>query len=163
MIVRTLQTGEWPLWRQLRLDALSDSPDAFRPTLEDEQDQPDEWWADIIGTTVEHSRGGLWVAEIDCVPVGILFARVDEDVTVVEIGAMWVRPLVRGNGVGSGLLEAALDWARSCSVRRAELWVTESNFAAVSLYERHGFELADDTQPLRSGSDVIVRKMQAAI
>ena len=163
MIVRTLQTGEWPLWRQLRFDALSDSPDAYRPTLEDERHQPDEWWADIIDTTVEHPRGGLWLAEIDRIPVGMLFARVDEGVTVVEIGAMWVRPLVRGEGVGSGLLEAALDWARLCSVSRAELWVTESNFAAVSLYKRHGFELANDTQPLRSGSNLIVRKMQATI
>jgi len=158
-----LQIGEWPLWRQLRCDALSDSPDAFRPTLEEEQDQTDEWWADIIDTTVEHPRGGLWIAEITRIPVGMLFARIDSDDTVVEIGAMWVSPPARSNGVGSALLTAALKWASSRGVRHAELWVTDSNTAAVSLYERYGFEAMPDTQALRPGSDLTVRKMQGAI
>jgi len=163
MEVRTLQKGEWPLWRQLRFDALSDSPDAFRPTLEEEQDQSDEWWIDIIETTIEHPRGGLWIAEVDSVPVGMLFARIDTDHAVVEVGAMWVHPSVRGRGVGSGLLSAALEWARSRGVRHAELWVTESNSAAMGLYERYGFETTTDNQPLRSGSDSTVRKMESAI
>jgi len=83
------------MWRQLRFDALSDSPDAFRSTLEEEQDQSDEWWIDVVDTTVEHLRGGLWIAQIDSVSVGMLFARIDTDHTVVEVGAMWVRPSVR--------------------------------------------------------------------
>ena len=151
------------MWRQLRFDALSDSPDAFRSTLEEEQDQSDEWWIDVVDTTVEHLRGGLWIAQIDSVSVGMLFARIDTDHTVVEVGAMWVRPSVRGEGVGSELLGAALDWARSRGVLHAELWVTESNIAAVSLYERYGFEPTTDRQPLRPGSALTVRKMQAAI
>ncbi len=163
MEVRTLQVAEWPLWRQLRLDALSDSPDAFRPTLEEEKEQSDDWWIDVIDSTVEHPRGGLWVAEIDGVPVGMCFARTDTDDTVVEIGAMWVRPSARGKGIGSGLLTAALDWAISRGVRHAELWATESNAAAVSLYERYGFRRTTEIQALRAGSDVTVRKMQAAI
>jgi GNAT superfamily N-acetyltransferase len=163
MEVRTLQVGEWPLWRQLRFDALSESPDAFRPTLEDEKEQSDDWWIDIIDSTVEHPRGGLWIAEIEHVPVGMLFARTDTDDTVVEIGAMWVRPPARGKGVGSGLLTSAVDWAISRGVHHAELWVAESNAAAMSLYERYGFQRTTETQALRRGSDVTVMKMHAAI
>ena len=32
--IRTIRAEEWPLWRDVRLRALTDSPDAFRPTLE---------------------------------------------------------------------------------------------------------------------------------
>jgi len=96
-------------------------------------------------------------------PVGMCFARTDTDDTVVEIGAMWVRPSARAVGIGSALLTAALDWAISREVRQAELWVTESNAAAVSLYERYGFRRTTETQALRTRSDVTVRKMQAAI
>jgi GNAT superfamily N-acetyltransferase len=159
----TLQVGEWRLWRQLRFDALSESPDAFGPTLEEEKDQPDDWWTDIIDSTVEHPRGGLWIAEMERVPMGMLFARTDTDDTVVEIGAMWVRPPAREKGIGPGLLTAALDWAISRGVRHAELWVTESNIAAASLYERYGFRRTAETQALRAGSDVTVMKMQTAI
>ncbi len=111
--MRTLQTGEW---RQLRFDALSDSPHAFRATLAEEQNRSDESWADIVDTTVEHPRGGLWIAEIDREPVGVLFARIYADHTVVEIGAMWVCPPARGDGVGSGLFATALQWASSRGV-----------------------------------------------
>ena len=163
MEVRTLQVGEWPLWRQLRFDALSDSPDAFRPTLDEEKEQSDDWWIDMIDSTVEHPRGGLWIAEMEQDPVGMCFARTDTDDTVVEIGAMWVRPAARGRGIGFGLLTAALDWAVSRGVRHAELWVTESNAAAMSLYERYGFRRMTETQALRAGSGVTVRKMQTEI
>jgi GNAT superfamily N-acetyltransferase len=163
MEVRTLQVGEWRLWRRLRFDALSESPDAFRPTLEEEKDQSDDWWREIIDSTVEHPRGRLWIAEVERVPMGMLFARTDTDDTVVEIGAMWVRSSARGKGTGSGLLTAALDWATSRGVRHTELWVAESNTAAVSLYERYGFRRTTETQALRTGSDVTVMKMQTSI
>ena len=72
-------------------------------------------------------------------------------------------PPARGKGVGSGLLIAALDWAISRGVRHAELWVTQSNAEAVSLYERYGFRRTTETQALRAGSDVTAVKMQTAI
>jgi RimJ/RimL family protein N-acetyltransferase len=61
--IRSIEAEEWPLWRDLRLQSLGDSPDAFRSTLEEERTQSDEWWAEIIGSTANHPRGGLWIAE----------------------------------------------------------------------------------------------------
>jgi hypothetical protein len=49
--IRAIGGKEWPLWRSLRLRALADSPDAYRATLDEEFNQPDEWWAEIIGKT----------------------------------------------------------------------------------------------------------------
>jgi GNAT superfamily N-acetyltransferase len=161
--IRAIGGEEWPLWRELRLRALADSPDAFRSTLEEESSQPDEWWAEIIGTTAEHPRGGLWVATVHGEPAGILFGRIDPAYTTLHVGAMWVAPEFRSHGVGPRLVEAAVDWAKGSGVSLAELWVTEGNARAAAFYQRHGFRPADDTQALRLGSDLTVRKLTTSI
>ena len=150
--IRTLIVGEWPLWRKLRLVALADSPDSFRATLSEERQQPDEWWENLIEPTIAHPRGNLWIAELDGDSVGMVFARIDSEFSLVGIGAMWVSPTVRGQGIGAGLLSSPLDWARSQGVRLAELWVTESNTSAELFYERFGFQVEGDGFTNRVGT-----------
>ena len=45
----------------------------------------------------------------------------------------------RGRGVGSALLAAAEDWARTVGVRKIELHVFPHNDAAIALYGRVGY------------------------
>ena len=53
-----------------------------------------------------------------------------------------VRQGWRGRGVGTALLEQALDWAyASPAVRRVELHVFARNTRAIQLYERYGFQV----------------------
>ncbi len=48
----------------------------------------------------------------------------------------------RGQGVGTALLSAAVDWARGTrTVKRIELHVYERNVTAIRLYHRFGFEV----------------------
>jgi len=163
MRIRELQEGEWPLWRDLAIAAATDSPDAFRPTVEDHLASTDEMWIDLIESTVKHPRGGLWIAEAGDDAVGMLFARVDASYEVAEVGAMWVAPDNRDAGVGSELLAAAMHWAISQGAHVMELWVTEGNSAAVSLYNRKGFTDTEETQFLRDGCPLIVRKMRVSL
>jgi RimJ/RimL family protein N-acetyltransferase len=58
---------------------------------------------------------------------------------VADLGLM-VAKSHRRRGVGSALLEAAVDWARSRGVRKLELHVFPYNEGAIHLYERFGFE-----------------------
>ena len=46
----------------------------------------------------------------------------------------------RRRGIGTALLEAAVDWARRAGVRKLELHVFPWNEAAIKLYESFGFE-----------------------
>jgi N-acetylglutamate synthase len=50
-----------------------------------------------------------------------------------------VHPERRGRGIGRAFCSAALDWARSCSIRTMALQVLESNTAARALYASLGF------------------------
>ena len=54
---------------------------------------------------------------------------------------MSVRADARGQGVGSALLEAALEWAADGGFSRVELYVYARNAPAIALYEKHGFVL----------------------
>jgi ribosomal-protein-alanine N-acetyltransferase len=63
----------------------------------------------------------------------------------------------RRAGVGSQLIAAAVHEARRAGARRVMLEVAATNAAAVSLYERHGFEAIDRrTAYYADGSDAVV-------
>jgi RimJ/RimL family protein N-acetyltransferase len=58
---------------------------------------------------------------------------------VADLGLM-VDAGWRRRGIGTGLLAAAVEWARKRGVRKLELHVFPHNEAAIALYERFGFE-----------------------
>ncbi|HEY6093772.1 MAG TPA: GNAT family N-acetyltransferase [Gallionellaceae bacterium] len=59
-----------------------------------------------------------------------------------------VRPARRGNGLGSALLQAAMTWAQQQGCMRITLLTDHSNDAAISFYQRHGFDKSA-MRPLR--------------
>jgi RimJ/RimL family protein N-acetyltransferase len=60
-------------------------------------------------------------------------------VHVADLGLM-VAADARRQGVGTALMRAAVEWARSAGVRKLELHVFPWNEAAIKLYEALGFE-----------------------
>jgi len=58
---------------------------------------------------------------------------------VADVGLM-VAAEARRQGVGTALLQAAVDWARGAGVRKIELHVFPWNDAAIKLYDAFGFE-----------------------
>ena len=82
-----------------------------------------------------------------------LFVATDGDAVVGNLGlhpttpgvlslGMSIDPAYRGQGVGTALLSAAVEWARRQeSVHKVELEVWPHNTAALALYARAGFEI----------------------
>ena len=67
----------------------------------------------------------------------VLCSRVRDD--SAHITQLCVRPSLRGKGLGSTLLQHCLDHLAQHGIRTVSLTVTEGNFGARRLYERHGF------------------------
>jgi RimJ/RimL family protein N-acetyltransferase len=58
---------------------------------------------------------------------------------VADLGLMVAKD-VRGRGIGTALLQAAVAWARGNGIRKLELHVFPWNESAIAVYEKFGFE-----------------------
>ncbi len=159
-VIRPFTADEWPVWREIRLRGTEDSPDASAETVEELLEHDDEWWIDLVTSTVDHPRGMLAGAFIDEAPVGMAYGRVDADLTTHGLGGMWVAPEARGTGLGRALAEYVIDWGATHGVDRYELWVTDGNDSAEQLYLSLGYRRTNTTRPLRQGSDRTIVLME---
>jgi RimJ/RimL family protein N-acetyltransferase len=88
-----------------------------------------------------YPNAAVYVAEEDGAIVGRLSIARDQHPAsrhVADLGLM-VAADHRRRGVGTALLEAAVEWARQAGVRKLELHVFPWNEAAIALYDRFGF------------------------
>lgn len=163
-IIRTLDAHEWPKYRDIRLRALADAPDAFGSSLAAEQDRtPDEWAARLFAA-VDSDQNHLLIAELAGAAQGLLWARLDAgNSAVVNIFQMWVAPESRGHGIAAALLHEALIWARSRNARVVQLGVTCGDTPAMRLYLRAGFQAFGTPEPLRLGSSVLAQSMRLVL
>lgn len=150
--VRRLDASEWPRYREIRLAALRDSPDAFGSTWAAESRRPDEHWQQ---TALRRSGGDdevVFVAADDADAwVGLVGAyRPGEMGADVDLVSMWVAPAARGAGVGHLLVRAVVEWAVCGGASTVGLWVTRGNQPATALYASEGFRPTGDVQPLPS-------------
>src|SRR5579885_152192 len=124
--VRALAEDDWELYRQMRLGALKDSPDAFVSKYEDELAYEPDFWR------LRMRRSTRLLAERDAQPVGVASLGdalpIDDDsdlhVTqrVAELFGRWVEPASRGTGVAWRLVDAAAAEARRQSRSHLMLW-----------------------------------------
>ncbi len=88
--------------------------------------------------TESAERGSLFVAEVDGALVGMLGMHLPR-YNVADLG-MNVKDGYRGQGIGSALVERAIEWARSVGAHKIALQHWPHNTAAQALYEKYGFE-----------------------
>ena len=142
--LRVLTPDDWPAWRELRLAALAEAPQAFGSRLADWQGEGDreQRWRDRLGIPGSFNVIALLTGQ----PAGMASGVPAEDSGgAAELISMWVSPAARGRGVGDRLVRAVEDWARQAGAGVLKLAVTEGNDNAIALYRRCGF---DDTGEL---------------
>jgi ribosomal protein S18 acetylase RimI-like enzyme len=162
--VRRFAAHEWRMYRELRLRALSDAPDAFGSRYDWEAARSDSDWEDRLRISAAAETEMPLVAFFDGTPVGLAWGRQDaHDATLAHLFQVWVSPPFRGRGVGRFLTDAVIAWARDRGIRTLRLGVTASHPAARHLYERVGFVNAGEPEPLRLGSSVLSQPMQLVL
>jgi GNAT superfamily N-acetyltransferase len=132
--VRRAVLGDEAILRGVRLQALSDTPEAFGSTYEREVARTTTDWQRWI------SLGGIFILYDPAGACGVVAGLRDEaDPAVVHLMAMWVHPKIRGSGAGNELVSAVLAWARSEGAKLVRLKVISGNDRARHFYERMGF------------------------
>jgi GNAT superfamily N-acetyltransferase len=142
--VRRIERDEWQRYKQVRLAALAQDPDAFGSTHAREAASVDEMWIERTTAAALGEQRITFVAD-DGGPelVGLVGGWCEPDGTI-ELISMWTSPAVRRTGVGRALVAAVLAWAGD---RLVSLWFTEGNDAARRLYEEMGFVATGEVQP----------------
>jgi GNAT superfamily N-acetyltransferase len=132
--VRRAVVGDEAILRELRLQAMLDSPEAFGSNYERELQRTEADWRRWL------FPGATFILEVGGLSRGIVACAHDEvDELVVNLMAMWLAPSHRGTGASEQLVSAVVAWAKSESARCVRLHVIKSNDPARRLYERCGF------------------------
>ncbi len=148
--VRPIVPDEWRRLKEIRLEALAESPLAFTTTLDEAKALPDAVWHQRASG---HAHGVSQVTMIGIdgsrtvgMAVGLLRDGAAAD--VVPIVSVFVSPLYRGQGVGRRVMEGVEDWARHHGAGASSLWVVDENHAARRFYECLGYRATLDRQKI---------------
>ena len=141
--VRQVQVEDVELVRRLRLSGLRQAPLAFGARYEDELNLDDDAWRNRVRANAvgEASVAFLAFDQQGGEGVGLVVGVFDE-ADSADLVSMWVEPTARGLGVGRGLAEKVIDWARARGARQLSLQVAPDNESARALYHKIGFRSA---------------------
>jgi GNAT superfamily N-acetyltransferase len=139
-VTRRFGPGDWRALRDLRLQALRDSPSAFLGSHAAEAARTPEQWRALASTRA------WFAAEQGAEHVGLASVVRDPDSAEHYLESMWVRPDRRGQGVVAALLAAAEGVVVADGHDRLLLWVLDGNARAALAYERHGFAMTANRQ-----------------
>ena len=132
VVVRRFTIEDLPLFRDVRLRALEDAPDAFGSTLAREIARTDDEWAERARKIVEESVLALAITDEQAVGMAGGY-RVPDRPDLADLWGMWVDPLYRGTDVARRLVGEVAEWASAIKADAIELWVVETNVRAVRM------------------------------
>ena len=134
-----LQASDADQMARLRKEAITSAPLAFGSSPDDDRFSSTEAVHRVL-TEGNQAIFGLFVGDRLQGMVGSYNSLTSKECHKVFIWGMYVCPRVRGQGGGTQLLAAAVDWARNMPcVLQVHLSVTGSAPEASRLYEKAGF------------------------
>ncbi len=142
--VRTLGGEDWRSYRQLRLAALHEAPEAFVNSYEDEIAYDEAFWR------VRMAKSTRLVAELGSELIGIVSIGAAKNPELGDLYGLWVSPEHRGTGAAMALVQAAGRQALADGRRAITLWVSTDNGTAVAFFSSAGFRPTDDRRSIAS-------------
>ncbi|MCA0902222.1 GNAT family N-acetyltransferase [Microbulbifer agarilyticus] len=151
MSIVPVTEGDWALLKNIRLESLQDSPDAFGITYAEAKEIPEGKWKSLASGVND---------------LKFFFYRTDNEIIGLvggvlldgeyELVSMWVKPDQRKIGVGFRLAKELLAHAKSHGYSSVVLSVSVNNQAAYRLYSKIGFRVVEEKY---SGSRAELKKM----
>ncbi|NHN55329.1 GNAT family N-acetyltransferase [Calidifontibacter sp. DB0510] len=148
--VRLLGDEDWQTYRDVRLAALKESPEAFSASAAEEQQYDEELWRRRM------QRSTRLVAQDGDDVVGVVsvggFEAEDADDRVAELFGLWVNPDLRGKGVAWKLVQAGAEQAKADDYGHLVYWVATDNGRAVAFASSFGFRPTDARRTMKHAS-----------
>jgi RimJ/RimL family protein N-acetyltransferase len=144
VIIRPGREEDAPAYRELRLEALRNHPDAFSADYAASEARPMSYWIDRLRPGEELNVPRMYFAVHGNELIGMCGIFVENSIKLrhsATIISMYVKAGWRGRHIGERLVTACLDWARPHGVGIAKLAVVTTNTAAIRCYARCGFRV----------------------
>jgi GNAT superfamily N-acetyltransferase len=157
--VRQARGGDEDTLRAVRIEALTDAPEAFGSTLERELSRTPEDWGRWM------SPGVVFILYDEDTARGLVAgAAREDDPAAIQLMAMWVHPSLRGSGAAGARVAALQRWASARGAREVQLRVVKANERARRFYEREGFrQFGEEIIRSRDGVVEIEMRRQATL
>jgi L-amino acid N-acyltransferase YncA len=150
--VRRTTADEWREYRELRLEALLDSPMNFGQTHEQALALPDEVWQERAQANAASEEQAFYVALDDADSSGRLVGmwglvpHRERPGAHIVVG-VYVRHEARGTDVARRLNQACIDFGRTTAAKELILLVRDDNDRGRRFYEREGFVYTGAKEP----------------
>ncbi len=148
VLVARIGPEDWQRLREIRLEALAESPEAFGST------EARERGFDAAEWRRRAARPATFVACRGGADVGM--AGVYEVDGTWYVMGMWVAPGARGTGVLEALVDACESQAQRAGAATVALWVMEDNPRARRGYARLGYRTTGTSDECRDGRDELL-------
>jgi RimJ/RimL family protein N-acetyltransferase len=130
-----------PRYRELRLEALQDSPIAFSADYQQNLNRPSKYWQDRL--TMQPDEATIFFAEYEDRLIGMTGIERSNSPKTRHSAWIWgvyVSPKWRGQRIADELIYSCFEWANPRRIVIAKLGVAAVNQSAIKCYERCGFK-----------------------
>jgi ribosomal protein S18 acetylase RimI-like enzyme len=153
--IRAVQACDWPIVRDVCVQMLLDSPEAFGETLAEAQSRDPSEWILLVERCAQGADMSAFFAEDDSGICGFVRANAADPRIppgTVLVSQLWVAPRQRGKGLGRNLMNAVSNWAEERKASQISLGVAESNLGVQKFYEGLGYADTGIRAPLPSNT-----------
>ena len=142
MEVRTLQEGDWGQYRTIRLLSLSQSPQSFENSAEDESSLTNDEWIKRVKPCEDAYIAGAFEGSTLIGIAGFARARKEKTRHKSYLWGVFVEPNYRRSGIATKLLGKLLrDASAMTGVSQIQLAVSADNVEAIALYKKFSFTI----------------------
>jgi len=158
-----LPVEDWQQYRELRLRALKEDPEAFSSAYADGLNQPDEFWKQRLAEAAAGERAWILFGRQEDRLVGMIGTFIAEDTPdIATIVSVYVPKEARGQGMSTRLMQEMLRvLSAKPALKKVRLSVNVTQHAAIKLYRRFGFlEIAREPSTTGAGQAVQLMVME---
>jgi GNAT superfamily N-acetyltransferase len=163
--ITSLQPSEWKKYKDLRLRALKEDPQAFSSTYEDNLKLEDKVWKQLLEKSLKGESQWYLFAKKDEQLIGMVGAFTEEEKDTAIVIAMYVVKEQRGKGISKQLMNGIISQVqKNKTIKKISLRVSTGQPVALNLYKGLGFkEFKKEKIILGDGEERVICYLEKAL
>jgi ribosomal protein S18 acetylase RimI-like enzyme len=137
IVFKKLEVFDWMIWKQIRFEALKDSPNNFVSSYEEGINLADTHFINTV------EKSSIFICFVNGDVAGCCGFSIGKELKTSHIGALWgmyIKKSFRNKGLGFLFVDYVKNYAKNY-VKYLYLGSLAENIAAINLYRKCGFKI----------------------